>query len=81
MKSEVRLFYSRLLNPDISFGASDYYVVMMFFDVLCLITIICGVSSFGVSSSEYFYNSLVCMSLAISLVLNSVDLLMYNTHV
>ena len=45
----MKRFYSRLLNPDISLGASDYYVIMLFFDVLCLITIVFGISSFGVS--------------------------------
>ena len=48
MKKDVKQFYSRLLNPDISQGAADYYVIMLFFDVLCLVTIVFGVSSFGV---------------------------------
>jgi hypothetical protein len=51
LKSGLKLFFSRLLNPDISQGAHDYYVSMLFFDVLCLITIVLGVSSFGVGSA------------------------------
>ena len=49
LKRDTKLFFSRLLNPDISHGAADYYVIMLFFDVLCFITIIFGISSFGVS--------------------------------
>ena len=45
----VKRFFSRLLNPDISLGARDYYVPMLFFDILCFLTIIFGVASFGVS--------------------------------
>ena len=54
VKNGVKVFYSRLLNPDISQGASDYYVIMLIFDVLCLITIVFGVSSFGVSNACLF---------------------------
>ena len=54
LKSGLKLFFSRLLNPDISQGAHDYYVSMLFFDVLCLITIVLGVSSFGVSLFLWF---------------------------
>lgn len=59
----MKRFYSRLLNPDISLGASDYYVIMLFFDVLCLITIVGGVSSFGVSfrvGKKYVYSYCAC---------------------
>ena len=45
----VKRFFSRLLNPDISLGARDYYVPMLFFDILCFLTIVFGVASFGVS--------------------------------
>lgn len=49
-------FVSRLLNPDVSLGASDYYVPMLFFDILCLLTMVFGVSSFGVG---YLVNTLI----------------------
>ena len=49
VKADTKRFYSRLLSPEISQGAADYYVIMLFFDVLCFITIIFGISSFGVS--------------------------------
>ena len=49
IKKDTKLFYFRLLSPNISRGATDYYVMMLFFDVLCMITIVFGVSSFGVS--------------------------------
>ena len=45
----VKRFFSRLLNPDITLGARDYYVPMLFFDILCFLTIVFGVASFGVS--------------------------------
>ena len=51
---DFKRFFSRLLSPDISQGASDYYVVMLFFDTLCLLTIVFGVSSFGVSTVQWY---------------------------
>lgn len=52
----IKEFVSRLLNPDVSLGASDYYVPMLFFDILCLLTMVFGVSSFGVG---YLVNTLI----------------------
>lgn len=49
LKGDTKQFYLRLLSSDINRGAADYYVVMLFLDFLCMITIILGVSSFGVS--------------------------------
>lgn len=51
---DFKRFFSRLLSPDVSQGASDYYVVMLFFDTLCLLTIVFGVSSFGVSTVQWY---------------------------
>ena len=44
----VKKFIARLLNPDVSLGAADYYALMLSFDILCFLTIIFGYSSFGV---------------------------------
>ena len=44
----MKRFLSRLLNPEISQGGTDYYVMMLFFDILCFVTIVLGVSSFDV---------------------------------
>ena len=54
---DVKRFVSRLVNPEITLGAADYYVLMLLFDTLCLLTIIFGFSSFGVSSTS---TSLIC---------------------
>ena len=55
---DVKRFVSRLLSPDITLGAADYYVAMVFFDILCFLTIIFGFSSFGVSFASWK----VCLS-------------------
>ena len=44
---DVKDFFVRMFDPDISQGAKDYYAVMLFFDLLCFLTI--GVNSFGVN--------------------------------
>ena len=46
---DVKDFFTRLFDPDISQGAKDYYTAMFIFDILCFITIVAGVNSFGVS--------------------------------
>ena len=46
---DVKDFFCRLFDPNISQGAKDYYAAMLFFDILCFITIAAGVNSFGVS--------------------------------
>ena len=56
IKKDTKLFYFRLLSPNISRGATDYYVMMLVFDVLCMITIVFGVSSFGVSILCLLFN-------------------------
>ena len=43
-------FFTRLFDPNISQGAKDYYAIMLFFDILCFLTIVAGVNSFGVST-------------------------------
>ena len=50
----LKVFCRRLLNPDISQGPRDLYIIMLFFDVLTFVTIILGYAQFGVS---------VCISL------------------
>ena len=47
--SDVKEFVKRLVDPNVSLGARDFYVPMLFFDILCFLTIAFGVSSFGVS--------------------------------
>ena len=43
-------FVVRLFDSDTTVqGAHDYYVIMLVFDILCFVTIVLGVSSFGVS--------------------------------
>jgi len=49
-RETVKQYFKTLVNPDISLGAQDYYVVMLFFDLLCFITLVLGANSFGVSS-------------------------------
>lgn len=44
-------FFRRLFDPNISQGAKDYYAAMLFFDILCFLTIAAGVNSFGVSTN------------------------------
>ena len=44
-----KTFFCRLLSPELSQGTRDYYTAMLFFDILCFLTIVFGVNSFGVS--------------------------------
>ena len=44
-----KTFFRRLLSSELSQGARDYYTAMLFFDILCFLTIVFGVNSFGVS--------------------------------
>ncbi len=44
----MKTFIKNLIDPEFTLGAADYYVVMLFFDILCLFTIAVGVNSFGV---------------------------------
>lgn len=46
---DVKLFVRRLLNPEITLGNKDFYVIMVVFDALCFVTIVLGFASFGVS--------------------------------
>ena len=46
---DVKDFFVRMFDPNKSQGAKDYYAVMLFFDLLCFLTIVFGVNSFGVS--------------------------------
>ena len=65
---DVKDFFVRMFDPNISPGAKDYYAVMLFFDLLCFLTIVFGVNSFGVSKYvtvlivyriRLFFNNLV----------------------
>ena len=38
----MKMFFKTLVDPNISLGAQDYYVVMLFFDLLCFITLVLG---------------------------------------
>jgi hypothetical protein len=83
VKNDVKLFYGRLLSPDISQGAADYYVIMLFFDVLCFITIVFGVSSFGVGiaggglgqAATYIQNNYVPLPFVVMLLLQFLSML------
>lgn len=46
---ELKTFAKNLINSSVTLGTKDYYVLMIFFDFLCLVTIVIGVNSFGVS--------------------------------
>ena len=48
---DVKEFFHRLFDPNISQGAKDYYAAMLFFDIICFLTIAAGANSFGVSAS------------------------------
>ena len=48
-----------MFDPNKSQGAKDYYAVMLFFDLLCFLTIVFGVNSFGVSKCILCVYSLV----------------------
>ena len=48
---DVKDFFRRLFDPNVSQGAKDYYAAMLFFDILCFLTIAAGVNSFGVSTN------------------------------
>ena len=50
-------FFTRLFDPNVSQGAKDYYAVMLFFDILCFLTIAAGINSFGVSAIAVMYCS------------------------
>jgi len=57
-RATVKIFFKTLVDPDISLGAQDYYVVMLFFDLLCFITLVLGANSFGVSLQCLWHDSL-----------------------
>jgi hypothetical protein len=83
IKKDTKLFYFRLLSPNISRGATDYYVMMLVFDVLCMITIVFGVSSFGVGiagegvgqAATFIQNNYIPLPFVLMLLLHFVSML------
>lgn len=63
-------FYVKAVNPDITFGARDFYVLSVLLDSICFCLFVLGFSSFGVRASDTYYTCFcvhlcLCVSLSV----------------
>ena len=59
-------FYVKAVNPNITFGARDFYVLSVLLDSICFCLFVLGFSSFGVSVCTYVH-TYFCVHLSVSL--------------
>ena len=53
-------FYVKAVNPNITFGARDFYVLSVLLDSICFCLFVLGFSSFGVRAYTYILYMLLC---------------------